>query len=117
VKLNEGLLLGSKATVGVEAGELKLNPPVDVDVDDCNITTNINLFGEKKNIYIYIYIDFDSIFYENIFNNIKYIQIIHIHIFTIPPKLKPPDVAATGAVDPKLNPVLDEGVDENDDVA
>jgi len=26
--------LGSKATVDVEAGELKLNPPVDADVDD-----------------------------------------------------------------------------------
>jgi len=67
-----------------------------------------------------MYIDLNNIYYtENIciFNNIKYIQIIHIHIFTIPPKLKPPDVAATGAVDPKLNPVLDEGVDENDDVA
>lgn len=35
----------------------------------------------------------------------------------IPPKLKPPDVAAAGAVGPKLNPVLDDGVDENDDVA
>lgn len=68
MKLNEGRLLGSKATAGVEAEELKLNPPGDADVDD------------------------------------------------IPPKLKP-DVAATGAVDPKLNPVLDEGVDENDDVA
>lgn len=39
VKLNEGRLLGSKATAGVELGELKLNPPVGVDVDDCNITT------------------------------------------------------------------------------
>lgn len=39
VKLNEGRLLGSKATVGVEVGGLKLNPPVGVDVDDCNITT------------------------------------------------------------------------------
>lgn len=38
-------------------------------------------------------------------------------IFTIPPKLKPPEAAAGGAVDPKLNPVLDEAVDENDDVA
>lgn len=33
VKLNEGRLLGSKATVGVEVGGLKLNPPVGVDVD------------------------------------------------------------------------------------
>lgn len=69
VKLNEGRLFGSKATAGVVAGELKLNPPVDAGVDD------------------------------------------------IPPKLKPPDVAAAGAVGPKLNPVLDDGVDENDDVA
>jgi len=52
--LNEGRLLGSKATVGVEAGELKLNPPVDVDVDDCNITTNINLLEKKKYINICI---------------------------------------------------------------
>jgi len=39
VKLNEGRLLGSKATVGAVVGGLKLNPPVGVDVDDCNITT------------------------------------------------------------------------------
>lgn len=31
VKLNEGRLLGSKATAGV--GELKLNPPAGADVD------------------------------------------------------------------------------------
>lgn len=49
MKLNEGRLLGSKATAGVE-GELKLNPPAGADVDDCNIIIkNINLL-EKKNI-------------------------------------------------------------------
>jgi len=37
VKLNEGRLLGSKATAGVEVGGLKLKPPVGADVDGCNI--------------------------------------------------------------------------------
>jgi len=37
VKLNEGRLLGSKATVGAEVGGLKLKPPVGADVDGCNI--------------------------------------------------------------------------------
>lgn len=51
VKLNEGRLLGSKATVGV--GELKLNAPVDADVDDCNITTNsINIICSIVLIYL-----------------------------------------------------------------
>lgn len=42
VKLNDGRLLGSKTTVGVVVGGLKLNPPVGVDVDDCNITIHTN---------------------------------------------------------------------------
>lgn len=41
-----------------------------------------------------------------------------VDVDDIPPKLKPPDAAADGAADAKLNPVLDKGVDENDgDVA
>lgn len=40
VKLNEGRVLGSKVIVEVEVGELKLNPPVNVDVDDCKIATS-----------------------------------------------------------------------------
>lgn len=47
MKLNEGRVVGSKATAGVEAGELKLNPPVDADVDDCNITI-VSIYLEKK---------------------------------------------------------------------
>lgn len=43
---------------------------------------------------------------------------VGVDVDDIPPKLKPPDAAADGAADAKLNPVLDEGIDENDgDVA
>jgi len=63
--------LGSKATAGVEAGELKLNPPADADVDDCNITTNINLF--ERNIKIQILVCVISTILK------KYINILNIY--------------------------------------
>lgn len=75
MKLNEGRLLGSKATVGVEAGELKLNPPGDADVDDCNITTNnINLL--ERNIKMQNLI---KILYLKNINIFKYILNIYVN--------------------------------------
>lgn len=62
VKLNEGRVVGSKATAGVEVGELKLNPPVDADVDDCNITIVSIYLGEKSYVYtesiLFLYIKY-----------------------------------------------------------
>lgn len=67
VKLNEGRLLGSKATVDVEAGELKLKPPVDADVDDCNNTiwkqwNSSSIYLQKKQKMDFMVINFEYIY-------------------------------------------------------